>query len=329
MSHRGAAEGEQPAAGLVSVIIPFRDATEFFGEQLDALARQDFDGPWEIVVVDNGSTVGPDRLVDEHAARLPTIRVVHAPGRRGPAHARNVGASEAHGDLLVFCDADDVCADDWLRQITTVAPHADLVGGRLEYQTSKGHRDAADRGVESPKLFGYVASFSTANMAIRHDVFDELGAFDERFDELGSAEDVDFCWRAQEAGYDVRFAPDAVVRYRLRGSLGAFARQQFRFGRGEVAFVCKHADEGLARVATRYEMRRFVFLLRHLADVFTSSQARRRWVVWVAKRLAWFRFALGVDPAQRAGHPYAPRPFALYRLVRVKPIVEAQPVRSQ
>jgi cellulose synthase/poly-beta-1,6-N-acetylglucosamine synthase-like glycosyltransferase len=77
----------------VSVVIPARNAAWCLTEQLRALAAQDFDGTWEVVVSDNGSTDGTVALVRDLAASFPVpLRVVDASRRPGPAHARNEGA---------------------------------------------------------------------------------------------------------------------------------------------------------------------------------------------------------------------------------------------
>src|SRR4051794_16576472 len=101
------------APRLLTVVLPVRDAEAYLAEQLAALGRQTYTGEWEVVVVDNGCTDGTLAVVDAWRARLPDVRVVAAP-RRGLNRARNAGAAAARGELLAFCDADDVVCDGWL-----------------------------------------------------------------------------------------------------------------------------------------------------------------------------------------------------------------------
>src|SRR5204862_175427 len=81
------------APRLVSVLIPVRNAARLLPDQLNALAAQDYDGPWEVVVADNGSSDGSASVARRLAGRLPSLRVVDASGRRGAGPARNAGAA--------------------------------------------------------------------------------------------------------------------------------------------------------------------------------------------------------------------------------------------
>jgi glycosyltransferase involved in cell wall biosynthesis len=118
---------------LVSVVIPARNARRTLGAQLEALRAQDYAGPWELVVADNGSTDGTADLASAWAHTLP-LRVVDASLRRGASFARNRGWRSALGDLMAFCDADDVVSSGWLSRLTEAAEEADLVGGPYEFR---------------------------------------------------------------------------------------------------------------------------------------------------------------------------------------------------
>ena len=94
--------------------------------------RQTYTGPWEVVVVDNGSTDASVQVVEAWRERIPGLRIVDASGARGLNHARNRGADAARGDLLAFADADDEAVPGWLESLATAAAFADLVGGALD-----------------------------------------------------------------------------------------------------------------------------------------------------------------------------------------------------
>src|SRR5215213_2921854 len=118
--------------GLVSVVLPVRNERRHLGDQLSALAEQTYDGPWELVVVDNGSTDGSGDVARSFAPRVPALRVVSAP-RRGLNHARNAGVRAARGEVLAFCDADDVAAPGWLAALVEALDgEVDIAGGALE-----------------------------------------------------------------------------------------------------------------------------------------------------------------------------------------------------
>src|SRR5205085_6844888 len=117
---------------LVSVIVPVRNGERHVGDQMAALAAQDYDGPWEVVVVDNGSTDRTAEVVARWRDRLPSLTVVDASNRRGLNHARNAGRAAARGDFLAFCDADDVATPGWVSALAEAAAQADLVSGAIE-----------------------------------------------------------------------------------------------------------------------------------------------------------------------------------------------------
>ena len=98
----------------VSVVIPVLNGAATISQQLAALAGQTYRGPMEVLVADNGSTDATVEVVQALSGRLPGLRLVDASARVGTNHARNAGAAAAGGDLLAFCDADDVAAPGWL-----------------------------------------------------------------------------------------------------------------------------------------------------------------------------------------------------------------------
>jgi glycosyltransferase involved in cell wall biosynthesis len=87
----------------VSVVIPMLNARAYVADTLDGVFGQTVPAH-EVIVVDNGSTDGSPALVRE---RYPRARVISEPVP-GPSAARNAGVAAASGDLLAFCDSDDV-----------------------------------------------------------------------------------------------------------------------------------------------------------------------------------------------------------------------------
>ncbi|MFB8387030.1 glycosyltransferase [Microbacterium sp. NPDC055910] len=228
---------------MMSIIIPAYNAAETLGRQLEALARQ-ASAPREILVCDNGST---DRTVDvvrTMAERYPEIRLVDASSRRGPGAARNIGVSESGGEWIAFCDADDIVADGWCRAARHALSQHSFAAGRLDIEHLRGK--GAFSVSWSPQLDGlsalsYLPGFVSAgsnNMAMHRAVFDSIGGFDES---EFTAEDDDFCIRAQLAGYHLTFAPDMLLYVQQRVGLRAVYRQARTYGRGARRMTHKYA----------------------------------------------------------------------------------------
>lgn len=219
--------------GPISVVVPVGQVDEVVSLQLRALSEQDIDADFDVVVVCNTESTTSLRRLDDLVREIGDQRfgVVHAPHRRGAAHARNVGAAAGHGTTLAFCDADDVVDRGWLAALTRALDDADAVGGRL-IDTGLTPRQQRARPPTTPgrlpEFFG-VPYMVSANMAVSREAFERVGGFDET---LIRCEDIALSWQLIVAGYRIAFAADAQVTYRHRSGVGAMVRQHVAYGRG-------------------------------------------------------------------------------------------------
>ena len=101
----------------ISVLIPTRNGAEFLERLLDALAAQRLDLPWDLTVVDSGSTDGTLELLEQRRPDFPvplSVREIH-PLEFDHGDTRNLLAAESAGELLVFLTQDAIpTGDDWL-----------------------------------------------------------------------------------------------------------------------------------------------------------------------------------------------------------------------
>jgi glycosyltransferase involved in cell wall biosynthesis len=206
----------------LSVVVPARDAASVIAGQLEALAAQKWDEPWEVVVADNGSTDRTRDVVERFRERLPGLRIVDASGRKGQAHALNVGVRAARSDRVAFCDADDEVAAGWVAAMGEALKRHDLVACRADVSRLNPHwlaeaREAppADRlaTVSFPPYAPYAGS---GGVGVRRGLHERLGGFDESMRALF---DVDYCLRAHSRGIELVFVPDALLHYRYRAGL--------------------------------------------------------------------------------------------------------------
>lgn len=262
----------------VSVVIPLYNNGDTIGEQLDALAAQTFEGSWEVVVSDNGSTDGGGEVALGWRDRLPSLRVVDASDKRGTPHARNVGAQASRGRLVLVCEADDVVAPEWVAAMTKGLEECDLAGGRLDIATLNDPIVRSWRWVPQehlPKPLGFLPYAVGANCAVRRAVWEELGGWNEAY--VRSGDDVEFSWRAQLAGHTLSYVPEAVVAYRYRPGLKALARQFYVYGRTSPRLYRDFRDRGVPRRALRATLRDWLWLLLHLPGL-ASPRARGTWI---------------------------------------------------
>ena len=106
-----------PSAGLTSIIIPCWGQLEFTRQCLAAL-KSHTRRPWELIIVDNGSTDGtPDYLAGvSDMANMPVTVITNATNRGFPA-AVNQGLKAARGEYLVLLNNDVIVTDGWLEQL--------------------------------------------------------------------------------------------------------------------------------------------------------------------------------------------------------------------
>jgi GT2 family glycosyltransferase len=213
----------QSLAHQTSVIIVAYNAGHFLRDCVASVLRDQPDA--EVIVVDNAST---DRAVEHVQAEFPTVRIVRNAENTGFGAGNNVGAAHAAGALLVFLNPDAaVITPGWLDPLVRPLVEDGSVGlvtpkvllrdnpDRINVAGIDVHLSGISmcRGLGSPRTAydqtAETAAVSGVAFAIRRDVFEALGGFDEDF--FLYLEDVDLSMRAWLAGYRCLYVPHAQV----------------------------------------------------------------------------------------------------------------------
>ncbi len=234
----------------VSIIIPNRDCP-LAGRAVEAAAAQLPEEDSEILVV--GSD-GPE--VVRPSAR---VRLIQGDGPLSPGGARNLGVDHAHGDVLVFLDADCQPAALWLDEHLTALAEAPVVGGSVDFALN-GNRWAVADNIAS--FHGLLSNhppenpsgrpLGSLNLSMRRQAWDEVGGFDA---ELVTSEDHDWFFRARALGIGCAFEPEAVVRHAaVRATRSDLVEHARWYGRHFNTFRRKHPgvfDRGPTWVSPR------------------------------------------------------------------------------
>jgi glycosyltransferase involved in cell wall biosynthesis len=215
------------SAPRLSVIVPARNAEATLPATLAGLEAQTLPEPFEVTVVDDGST---DRTPSIARACPAVTRVVDL-GGEGPARARNAGAAASSSQYLVFLDADCRPVPTWLSAGLRALQAADLVLGETRPRPDQTH-GPFDRTLS---VVGRSPLFESANLFVRRELFQRLGGFQPGLGprdgkELG--EDVLFGWRARRLGARIAACPAALVHHAVfpRRAVGFIAeRWRLRF----------------------------------------------------------------------------------------------------
>ncbi|WP_436796319.1 glycosyltransferase family 2 protein [Actinospongicola halichondriae] len=163
----------------VTVIIPV-GSLDHLDEQLGALSRQAVDAQWDVVCGDN---IGQRTAIEMALARAGLAdhsAVVDATAALGAGAVRNEAARHASGELLAFCDADDVVDDGWLDALVSVAPDHDILAGWLDGSMINSP-DVAGWRPTRPRhrpVGGFLPIASSGNFAVWRSVFEAVGGFD-------------------------------------------------------------------------------------------------------------------------------------------------------
>jgi GT2 family glycosyltransferase len=232
----------------ISIIVPFYNAEETLSFCLDALLSQSY-LPFEIFLVDNNSMDGSSSIAKRFANDNSSLITYLLEPQQGPSFARNSGARLASGDIIAFTDADCVPDREWLRIVRESFNDENIgaVAGRVEgfkpeSLLDKFHSMLTLRGLSNSHTYSEFTlvrgGFPTANLAVRKDVFDAIGGFDESMKIY--SEDYDLCARIYNSGYRINYTTDAVVYHKHRNSLVGTWRQSFGFGTGHAALLKKH-----------------------------------------------------------------------------------------
>jgi glycosyltransferase involved in cell wall biosynthesis len=210
----------------ISVIVPVRNGARSLPSLLASLEAQTLaKDRFEVIVIDNDSSDGTGEIASRHGAK-----VVYEPVANR-ARARNRGASEASGPLYAFTDADCVADPRWLEELLRHAGEAPLLAGEVRLRT-RPDPNSIERfealwrfGQESWVRQGWAA---TANLLVHAEAFAAVGGFDPSWRHIG--EDVDLCFRARAAGYELAYCSSAIVEHAGERALGPLLRRCFLHG---------------------------------------------------------------------------------------------------
>lgn len=281
---------------MVSVIVPVRNAEQYLGDQLSALASQSTDFGWEVVLVDNGSTDSSVAVAEEFRSLLPALTIVTETSKFGPGPARNSGVREARGEYLLFCDADDLVGAGWLTAMKLALDGAPLVCGEIELdrlntkqiKTMRPSQRTTDFGGQK----GFLPAAGTNNLGVQRWLFEAVDGFDESY---GALSDVDFSYRAQLYGAELVMTRDSVVHYRFRHDLGSIFRQGRRFGAAGVKLRQRFVPLGMPRRTWKSTASRLLRLILTLPSL-TRAERRPYWIHQAGRLIGlfvgWMRYVV-------------------------------------
>jgi glycosyltransferase involved in cell wall biosynthesis len=228
-----------PRVPFVSVIVCSYNGGRTLATCLDSLSKLNY-SDYEIILVDDGSTDDTRDIAEQ----FPHIRYIYQENH-GLSHARNTGAAAAQGEVFAYTDSDCMADVDWLYYLIGTLLSGDYAGVGGPNVTPPAQNwiqacvAAAPGGPSHVLLTDIIAEhIPGCNMAFYRWAFENIGGFDAEYHKAG--DDVDFCWRLQQAGCVIAFSPTAIVWHHRRFTLRAFLKQQDGYGEAESLLRFKH-----------------------------------------------------------------------------------------
>jgi GT2 family glycosyltransferase len=168
----------------------------------------------------------------------------------GPAAARNRGAAEAHGSIILFTDDDCVPMPDWLDAMLVPFEDPEVVGAKGVYRSRQKNLAARMVQIEYEDRYRRMAGFpyidfvDTYSAAFRRDRFLEMGGYDISFP-VACAEDIELSYRMSACGWRMKFVPGAVVYHTHPDTLARYLKKKYKFAFWRVLAVKKNPSKGV------------------------------------------------------------------------------------
>jgi mycofactocin system glycosyltransferase len=226
---------EQPD---ISIVIPVKDRAGELQRCLTSISLLNYpQEKLQIIVVDDGSS-DDSPLV---ARRFGALVVPSGGSGRGPAAARNVGASKASGEILAFIDSDCTASKEWLNDLLPAFDNLAMaaVGGQVDGMCTSSAIDRYESIMSSLSLGSRERTGSggddtfylpSCNLLVRRTAFRSANGFR---DEMHVGEDVDLTWRLRDNGWTIAYIPAGNVLHEHRSSIRSFMSRRFDYGTSE------------------------------------------------------------------------------------------------
>ena len=229
------------AQPVVSVVLPTRDRASYLAVTLASLGAQDLEQPYEVIVVDDGSSDETPAVIDRAGARSIRNETPH-----GANAARNAGTRAAAADLIALVDDDIAAPPGWLRALVDGAarhPDAEAFGGPIRARFDGPAPGGCGR--ESPPITTLdlgpddveAELVWSANMLFRRSAYERVGPFDEGLPTGGDEEE--WLRRLRAEGGKVVYLAAAGLDHRRAGDdarLRSLMRSAYRRGRNMRAY---------------------------------------------------------------------------------------------
>jgi glycosyltransferase involved in cell wall biosynthesis len=210
---------------FVSIIIPVYNSAQHLDQCIAAIKRSVYSA-FEIIVIDDGSSDASAEVARNHGALVFQLQ-----SQSGPADARNYGAKKAQGDILLFIDSDVLVqkgaiarvVDDFLNHPEIGALFGSYDDDPFEKNFLSQYKNLLHHFVHQISS-KEAMTFWAGCGAVRQDIFQSVGGFDETKYSMPCIEDIELGYRLRERGYQILLDKDLQVKHLKKWNLKSLVR---------------------------------------------------------------------------------------------------------
>ena len=221
---------------LYSIIIPVYNRPNEIDELLDSLTKQDFSDDFEVLIIEDGSTIKSDIIVKKYKSQL-NIKYFFKENT-GAGASRNFGMQRASGNYFIILDSDVIVPTEYLSEVKqTLENHfTDAFGGPdAAHESFTPFQKAINYSMTSVLTTGGIRGKKQAigkfqlrsfNLGMSQKAFNETNGFSK----MKNGEDIDLTFRVWKAGFETQLIEKAFVYHKRRSTIKQFFKQTFGFG---------------------------------------------------------------------------------------------------
>jgi len=234
----------------VSIIVPCYNEADNILETMHWLARQKYPN-YEIIAVNDGSSDGTAKMLDDLVDVYPRLRVIHLSRNQGKAVALRAGTLLSKNEFLVCIDGDallDENATYWLMKHFSEGPRVGAITGNPRVRTRSTLLGKIQVGEFSAivglikraqRVYGRIFTVSGVVVAFRKSALHRVGYWG--IDMI--TDDIDISWKLQLNHWDIRFEPNALCWILMPEKLAGLWKQRLRWAQGGVEVLIRYFPE--------------------------------------------------------------------------------------
>jgi biofilm PGA synthesis N-glycosyltransferase PgaC len=226
---------------FVSVLIPCHNEGEQINETIHSFTHTEYPPDrFEVIAINDGSTDDTAEKLDKLAEEYPFLRAVHLAENKGKALALKTGCLMSKGEVMVCIDGDAILEPNavlWLVKRLQLSPRVGAVTGNPRIRnrsTLLGRLQVGEFSIiiglikRTQSVYGRLFTISGVVAAFRKQALHDIGYWSPEM----LTDDIDITWKLQQAGYYVRYAPNALCWILMPETLKGLWSQRMRWAQG-------------------------------------------------------------------------------------------------